>query len=220
MSVVLFCSNRPLDRDLQNTVLFRSGLQREFVKSTTEVAARLAAGGVALVCLHREVAGVEALIKAIRRSPTLKRTSIAVISEDDFDPSEVDVLDAGANAILRLPPSDDFDSRVSQLIAVPPRRDVRLPVRLEVVAHSGFGSTVPVVALNLSATGVLIESNRPLNMGDEVSLSLRFEASGALFSANAHITRTAGANRYGARFISILEGEEALKTFLATAALA
>ncbi len=220
MAVVLICANRPLDRELQNTVLYRSGIQRELVKSVGEVQTRLTAGGVALLCLHREVAGVEALIRSIRRSPTLKRTSVAVFSEDDFDPSEVDVLDAGANAILRLPPGDDFDDRAGRLIAVPARRDVRLPVRLEVAAHSGFGSTVPVVALNLSPTGVLIESNRPLNMGDEVGLSLRFENSGALFSATAHITRTAGPNRYGARFTSINEGEEALKTFLASPALA
>lgn len=220
MAVVLICSNRPLERDLQNTVLFRSGIERELVRTTAEVQTRLAAGDVALLCLHRDVAGIEALIRSIRRSPALKRTSIIVLSEDDFDPSEVDVLEAGANAILRLPPGDDFNERAGRLIEIPSRRDVRLPLRLEVTAHSGFGSAVPVLALNLSGSGALIESNHRLNMGDEVSLTFRFEESGAMFSATAHITRTAGPNRYGARFISITEGEEALKTFLAGPSLA
>jgi CheY-like chemotaxis protein len=220
MAVVLICSNRPLDRDLQGTVLFRSGVERELARSVAEVQTRLARGGVVLLCLHRQVAGIEALIRALRKSPTLKRTSIVVLSEDDFDPSEVEVLEAGANAILRLPPGDDFDERVGRLIEVPSRRDVRLPVRLQVTAASGFGATVPALAQNLSLSGILIESNHPLSMGDEVSVALRFEQSGEIFSATAHITRTAGPNRYGASFTSITKGEEALKTFLASTSLA
>ena len=215
MSVVLICSTRPLDRDLEGTVLFRSGITREMVRSAAEVQSRLAAGRVALLCIHRQVAGVEALIRALRKSPTLKSTSIVVFSEDDFDPSEVEVLEAGANAILRLPAGDDFDDRVGRLIEIPARRDVRLPVRLQVAASSGFGSTVPVLAQNLSASGILIESNHPLNMGDEISVAFRFEDSGEIFSATAHVTRTAGPNKYGARFTSIARGEAALKTFLA-----
>jgi CheY-like chemotaxis protein len=220
MAVVLICSNRSLDRDLQGTVLFRSGIEREIARSTAEAQTRLSAGGVALFCIHRNVSGVENLIRALRKSPNLKRISIVVLSEDDFDPSEVEVLEAGANAILRLPPADDFNDRVGRLMEVPSRRDVRLPVRLQVSAISGFGSTVPVLAQNLSASGILIESNHPLNMGDEISLAFRFEDSGEIFSANAHVTRTAGPNRYGARFTTITRGEEALKAFLASTSLA
>ena len=220
MAVVLICSNRPLDRDLKDTVLFRSGIEREFVRSAADVQARVASGGVALVCLHRQMAGIEALIKALRRSPALKKISVIVLSEDDFDPSEVEVLEAGANAILRLPPADDFNERVGRLIEVPARRDVRLPVRLQVSASAGFGATVPVLAQNLSVSGILIESNHPLSMGDEISVALRFEESGEIFAATAHVTRTAGPNRYGARFDSITKGEEALKNFLASASLA
>lgn len=190
------------------------------VRSTTEVQARLARGLVALLCIHRETPGIETLIRTLRRSATLKRISIVVFSEDDFDPSEVEVLEAGANAILRLPPGDDFNERAGRLIEVPSRRDVRLPVRLQVAASSGFGATVPVLAQNISATGLLIESNHPLNMGDEVSLALRFDESGEIFSATAHITRTAGPNRYGAQFTAITRGEEALKKFLASTSLA
>jgi len=220
MAVVLICSPRPLDRDLQGTVLFRSHIEREMVRSTTEVQSRLARGIVALLCIHRDTPGIETLIRTLRKSATLKRISIVVFSEDDFDPSEVEVLEAGANAILRLPPGDDFNDRLGRLIEVPSRRDVRLPVRLQVAASSGFGATVPVLAQNISATGLLIESNHPLNMGDEVSLALRFEESGEIFSATAHITRTAGPNRYGAQFTAINRGEEALKKFLASTSLA
>jgi CheY-like chemotaxis protein len=215
MAVVLICANRSLDRELQDTVLFRSGVERETVRSAADVQARLARGPVALLCVHRNVSGVENLVRTLRKSNTLKRISIVVFSEDDFDPSEVEVLEAGANAILRLPPGDDFDDRVGKLIQVPSRRDVRIPVRLQVAASSGFGATVPVLALNLSATGILIESNHPLSMGDEVSLAFRFEESGEIFSATAHITRTAGPNKYGATFETIARGEAALKTFLA-----
>lgn len=220
MAVVLICANRSLDRELEGTVLFRSGVERETVRSAADVQTRLARGHVALLCVHRNVSGIENLIRALRKSPTLKRVSIVVFSEDDFDPSEVEVLEAGANAILRLPPGDDFDDRVGKLIEVPSRRDVRIPVRLQVSASSGFGATVPVLALNLSSTGILLESNHPLSMGDEVSLAFRFEESGEIFSATAHITRTAGPNRYGATFETVNRGEAALKTFLAGTSLA
>ncbi len=220
MAVVLICTHRSLDRDLQDTVLFRSGIEREIVRTTSEVERRLAQGGVALLCIHRETQGIEVMVRNLRKSPILKKTSIVVFSEDDFDPSEIEVLEAGANAILRLPPADDFDERVGRLIQVPSRKDVRLPVRLQVSASSGFGATVPVLAQNLSATGLLIESNHPLNMGDEVSLALRFEDSGEIFAATAHITRTAGPNKYGAQFTSITRGEEALKNFLASTSTA
>lgn len=216
MAVVLICSARPLERDLKDTLLFRSDVRREEVRSTTEAQNRLNGGGIALLCVHREVRGVETLIRALRKSADLKKISIVVLSEDDFDPSEVELLEAGANAILRLPPADDFDERIGRLISVPSRKDVRLPVRLQVGASSGFGATVPVLAQNLSSTGILIESNHHLNMGDEISVALRFEDSGELFSATAHVTRTAGPNRYGARFTSISRGEDALKRFLAT----
>jgi len=215
MAVVLICANRSLDRELQGTVLFRSGIERENARSVAEVQTRLNAGKVALLCLHRNVTGIENLIRNLRKSATLKRMSIVVFSEDDFDPSEVEVLEAGANAILRLPPGDDFDDRLGKLIDVPFRRDVRIPVRLQVAATSGFGATVPVLGLNLSSSGILVESNHPLNMGDEVNIAFRFEETGEIFSATAHITRTAGPNRYGATFETISRGEAALKTFLA-----
>ena len=218
MAVVLICSNRSLDGDLKDTLIFRSDLERERVGSTSEAQTRLSAGGVSLLCIHREVRGVEMLIRGLRRSPSLKHISIVVLSEDDFDPSEIEVLEAGANAILRLPPGDDFDDRLGQLINVPSRKDVRLPVRLQVAASSGFGATVPALAQNLSSTGVLIESNQELNMGDEVKVALRFEESGELFAATAHITRTAGPNLYGARFTAITKGKEALRDFLKSSA--
>ena len=216
MAVVLICSSRSLDRDLQDTVLFRADVRRETVRSTAELQTRLNAGGVALVCVHRTVTGLEPFIKALRKSATQKKVSLVVLSEDDFDPSEVELLEAGANAILRLPPNDDFNARVGRLMDVPSRRDVRIPVRLQVAATSGFGATVPVLAQNLSHSGMLIESNHPLNMGDEVSIALRFEESGEIFSATAHITRNAGPNRYGARFDTITKGEEALKAYLSS----
>ena len=96
MAVVLICTNRPLDRELQGTVLFRSDIVRETVRSAAEVQGRLNSGRIALLCLHRQVSGIENLIRTLRKSPTLKRTSIVVLSEDDFDPSEVEVLEAGA----------------------------------------------------------------------------------------------------------------------------
>ncbi len=220
MAVVLICSTRSLDRELQGTVLFRSGVDRELVRSAAEVQSRLNSGRISLLCIHRQVTGIENLIRTLRKSPTLKRISIVVFSEDDFDPSEVEVLEAGANAILRLPPGDDFDDRVGKLMEVPSRRDVRIPVRLQVAATSGFGATVPVLALNLSSTGILVESNHPLNMGDEVNIAFRFEESGEIFSATAHITRTAGPNRYGATFETVSRGEQALRTFLAGTSVA
>ena len=216
MAVALICSNRSLSRDLQSTVLYRAGIERIETNSIQDAQTKLGGGGISLLVIHRNVSGVENLIRAVRKSSAQKKISIVVISEDDFDPSEVEVLEAGANAILRLPPGDDFNDRLSRLMDVPARKDVRLPVRLQVVATSGFGATVPVLALNISSSGILVESNHGLEMGDEVNISFRFEESGEIFSANAHVSRNAGPNRYGARFDTISKGAEALSAFLAS----
>src|SRR5262245_59219760 len=119
MAVVLICSSRSLERDLEGTVLFRADIRRETVRTAGDAQTRLNSGGISLVCLHRQVSGLEGLVRAIRKSPTLKKISIVILSEDDFDPSEVELLEAGANAILRLPVESDFNERLGRLMDVP-----------------------------------------------------------------------------------------------------
>src|SRR2546425_466775 len=84
--------------------------------------------------------------------------SMVALARGDFDSSEIELIQAGVNAILRLPPDPDWDDRLARLMHVPRRRNVHVPVHL--VVQESYDSTeqvVPVVALNLSVNGMLVE---------------------------------------------------------------
>lgn len=216
MAIVVVCSGRSLSRDLGGTILFRDGITIEEHPTLAAAQTRLGAGGVALTIIDKELGGLEPFIKNLRKSVTLRSVSLAVLSRDDFDPAEVELLTAGANGILRLPPTEAFDQKVSQLVAIPPRREVRVPVQIQVEAIAGFGTTMPVVSVNLSPSGMLVESSYDLVIGDDISVSCRLrETSAAVFRATGKIVRRTARNQYGIRFTSILEGEEEMRTVVA-----
>jgi hypothetical protein len=133
--------------------------------------------------------------------------SIVVIARGELDPIEVELLEAGANAILRLPVTPDWDERLERLMEVPVRRETRLPVTFEVEARSGSGvETATATALNVSTSGMLIDSAFPLHMGDDVDF--RFELPGleGVVSGCGRVVRQAGRTQFGVEFYG-LEGE-------------
>jgi DNA-binding response OmpR family regulator len=215
MATVVFCSGRPAAAELGSTVLFRAGIEREEFPNLPAAQNRLNAGGVALLIVEKTLPGLDSFLKNLRKSPTLKRTSVGVLSRDGFDPNEIELLSSGANAILRLPADDEFDRRVSSLIEIPPRRDIRVPVQLQIEALAGFGSTVPVLALNISISGMLVESSYELSVGDDISIASQLvENSGQIFRATGKIVRRTPRGQFGIRFADIVEGENSLRAYI------
>lgn len=209
MPTVVLCLPADLEGVLSSTSLIRDDVARHPARTLEETKNLVAETRPQLLLLWHALPGAAAFVQALRRDAVTRRLSIAVVAGEDFDPAEVELLEAGANATLRLPPSPDWDDRLSRLIAVPTRKDVRFPAHFEILARTGIGvEQVPVMMVNLSTNGMRIESSYPLAIGDD--LDFRFLLPGAehAVSGAGRVVRDAGRNQYGVEFYG-LEGDGA-----------
>jgi CheY-like chemotaxis protein len=167
-----------------------------------------------VVLIDRDLPEGVRLVAALRGDPVTRGLSIAVVARGDFDPSEVDYLEMGANAVLRLPPDADWDERLGRLLGVPVRRDVRL--RLVVGLDAGPEGAAPATALNLSVHGLLVDTPFPLRVGDALDVLIRLPDGEPALSARARVVREAGGGRYGVEFESLDAGAaERIRRFAA-----
>lgn len=215
MATIVYCSSRPAAAELGGTILFRDGVTREEFPTIAAAQDRLMRGGVALIILDKNLSGIDTFLRNLRKSPVLKKVSAAVYSRDEFDPDEIEFLTAGANTILRCPPIEEFDRKVSNLVKVQARKETRIPVQLRIEAIAGFGSTIPVVALNVSLSGMLVESSYDIGVGDEIQVACQLtDTSPHPFRALGKVMRRTPRGHYGVRFVEIQEGEGDLRRLL------
>jgi CheY-like chemotaxis protein len=150
------------------------------------------------------VMGGVQLSSSIRSEPGLKDVSLIVYC-DDNRVYQAACRDAGANAVLSKP-VDPFDlfSRVSELIIIPQRKDMRVLLRVSV---AGRKESAPFIATshNISISGMLLETKRELNKGDKIACS--FNVAHSEVNAQCLVTRVdrtdAGRFRYGAKFLGL-----------------
>ena len=216
MSFALICTEGAFDVDLADTLLWRGEVERHVVHSAEEGVAAARAWRPDMVVIDRDLAQAARLITEIRRDPKTRRISLIVVARADFGPVEIELLEAGANAILRLPASAEWDDRLARLIAVPGRREVRLPVHFELETQRGSGVQAAVATvLNLSVNGILIETDRELRLGDDLDLRFNLPESGATVSGCGHIVRHAGRHRYGVEFYGLeADGPELVRNYV------
>src|SRR5262245_15019749 len=141
MPRVLICTQVPLPPEVQKTALWREDVEREVVATAPETVARALVTSPQLIVIDSGLPDGERLIAAIRANPVTRAVSIAVMSHGDFATSEIELMAAGANAILRLPADTEWDDRLGALMAVAPRRAARLAVTLQFEATEGDGVT-------------------------------------------------------------------------------
>jgi CheY-like chemotaxis protein len=212
----LICSEATLESDLASTMLYRSNVQRHQARTVTEAqeAARRLQPEVVLV--NRDLAGAAELVKGLRADPATRRLSVVALARGDFASSELTLLEAGVNAVLRLPPSGDWDDRLVRLMHVPARRDVRAAVTLEL--DLGFGATgeaFHALALNLSLNGLLVETRKELRVGDELTFSFVLPGVGVEVQGGASVIRHAADSRYGLEILSVKgDGRMQIKRFV------
>ena len=191
----------------KNNTLFGRGGITALTASTAEQA----------LSLHREqradllildhgmpaMGGVK-LCAAIRSDVLLREVSIIVLCERT-GPSSAESQQAGANAIL-LKPLDlvELFSKVSHLLMVQDRKSVRVPVRLQVVGR-GPSAAFTGWSVDISASGILIESGTALEQG--VRLQCSFELQSRPVTIDCVVVRTdrapSGLNRYGVQFVNL-----------------
>jgi hypothetical protein len=128
----------------------------------------------------------------------------------------VALLEAGANAVLRHPPSADWDERLGRLLSVPSRRNLRMHVDLEVEGFFGTEHHQGRVQ-NISRTGMLLEVPVQVGIGDRLRFRLHLSMDMTVAGV-ASVVRLAGVNRYGCEFSEVAAWDaRRLEHFLETA---
>jgi hypothetical protein len=203
MSHALICSEVDLSSDLERTVLRRGSVERFSAQNAEQARMMALAARPELVLVDRDLPRAASLVAALRQEPGTRGSSIAVLARGDFEPAEVELLELGANAVLRLPPGPDWDERLTQLIQVPARRDARFPVSFKVVAFLVPGEPVGGTALNVSRNGLLLETRLDaLQVGADVELQLELPP-GAALPAQGRVVREAGPGQFGLQFVAL-----------------
>ena len=218
MPVALICTQADLQSDLGHTLLWRAGMERHVATRLEDARMMAVAARPDIVIVDRELPRSDRLVAALREDPSTRGLSIVVAARGDFDPVEVELLEAGANAILRLPAGPEWDERLPRLLNVPVRRQARFTVDFDVEAVVG-AEPASATALNLSVSGMLLESPVGLAVGDEVQLRFQIPDSEHAVATTARVVRVAAPGQYGVEFGRV-EGDasERLHAFVTGAA--
>jgi CheY-like chemotaxis protein len=165
-----------LSRELHATVLFRSNVERLSAVAASDVKRHATQGRVDVIVVDSAISGASGVVAALRQDPLTRPTAIVALGRSEFGLGQLDMLQAGANAILPLPPRADWDDRLMRLVNVPTRRETHLPVELLIEGGLRAGLRFDGRLLNLSVHGVLLEGGDEIQIGDD--LRLEFELSG------------------------------------------
>jgi len=203
MPIALLCSEGPLP-ELVETVLGREEVERRFARTTDEVRRITRDIRPDIAVVDGAFTSLKEVVIGLRRYP--RQVSIVVLARGNMQVDEVELMEAGANAVLIPPPGPAWDLALSRLSTVPPRKHTRVPVYFETQLrapgqqHVGLGTI-----LNLSVHGALIETEHPLQLGDVLEIRFRLPAPAGGVQANARVLRLDATRRYGVEFYA-LEG--------------
>ena len=200
MTAVLICSHANVEEDLGGTLLWRDGMERQVVGKMEEALMLAVAARPRIVVIDRDLPWAARVVSALREDPKTRGLSLVVMARGDFDPSEVELLECGANAILRLPAGPEWNVRLERLMDVPIRKEARFPVSFEVEASSNGSGAVEAQALNLSASGMLIETASALGVQEEVRLQFRLPPQADPVRVFGQVVRLAAPTRFGVEF--------------------
>jgi len=214
MARVLLCANEATQRQLAGTAVSRDAFEVYAVASAAQGIGIALKIQPRLIVVDSELADAEFLVRQLRGRAETKAASIAVVARGEPSLEELGLLDAGVNAVLRLPPSAEWDARIATLLSIPTRKELRLHVDLQLVADD---PAIQGRVLNLSATGMLVESIEELSVGSEARFRLElpgFATSTGEVSGRARVVRAEG-RTYGLQFVALDEGcSELIRRFM------
>jgi hypothetical protein len=221
---VLIVAARDLSGQLGGTALWRAGIERVFCADPAAALETLPNLGARLVVLDSDdAAAALRFVDCVRRDPLTRTLSIVVLDRALSLKDEDALRDAGANLVLsgRVDPGL-WDARLEELLHVPRRREVRVPVLCEAWSEIRGGGAREGWALNLSVRGALLETEAPLDVGSSLDVKLQLPGLGSDVLAVARVVREAGASRgrcwSGIEFLILRgDGRERLQRFIGDA---
>ncbi|MEW6369115.1 MAG: PAS domain S-box protein [Acidobacteriota bacterium] len=164
-TTVLIVGTSEVNGALGDTVLWRDDIRRICVPGASAALDEARAQRPAMVVIGSgDFLQILSLVRGLREEATTRSTGIVVLSCGLTHEGERELRSAGVNAILTTPVDPlQWDSRLAELMNVPPRRAARMPVRIrswvrdEEGAEETWGD-----GLNISVHGMLIETAHPL----------------------------------------------------------
>lgn len=216
MAEILICAPDPLSDDLHGTVIWRDGNQRHLATSFQEAFVMAVAVRPDLIVIDRDLPRAGRLIEDLRQDDSTRNVSIVVAARGEMADSELQLLEAGVNAVMRLPAGEEWDEQLSRLMRVPPRRAARVPLRIQFEGKTARIETVWGSVLNLSATGMLVEATGALEVGGDLDFRFQLPGSSEFIRGAGQIVREAKQDCYGVRFYGLEgDGGERVKAFVA-----
>lgn len=215
MILALVCAPGPLDLELRDSVLYRRNVERRWARNAAQARAQAAADKPDIVVVDSMLPEAARLVAELRDDPLTRKVSIVALARGDFDPLELELIEAGANAILRLPPGPEWDDRLFRLVHVPVRKETRLPIHLQMSAgFAAAGAPIPALVLNLSVHGMLLLCPGPLQVGDDLVFAFRLPDRPGIIQGSATIVRQMGEHQYGIELTHVDgEGRRLIREF-------
>ena len=197
---------RDLAPELGGTVLFRQNVERLAASGSEEVCRLADAGHLDVVVIDSALPGAASLVAALRQDPATRATAIVALGRSEFGFDHLALLEAGANAILPLPPGQDWDDRLMRLMHVPLRKTTRFAVNLSLQGGLRDGLSFAARIVNLSVHGLLLECRHPLKVGEDVRLLFDMPKGHGPVEARGTVVRQAFADRFGVELTQV-EGD-------------
>jgi CheY-like chemotaxis protein len=195
-----------LSAELSGTVLFRRNVERVPASGLEEVRRLADAAKLDVVVVDAALPGAAGLVASLRQDPLTRGVAIVALGRSEFSLDHVDLLEAGANAILPLPPGHDWDDRLMRLIHVPVRKATRFAVDLAIEGGLRDGLRFAGRALNLSVHGLLLECRQALQIGEDVRFSFEMPAGHGRVRGTGTVVRCTPPGQFGVELTSV-EGD-------------
>ena len=200
MPSVLLVSPRPLETELRGTIVFRQGVDCYGARGFQEAQAMAVAARPELLLLDRDMPRAEELVRHLREEGSTRGISIGIVARGELELGELALLEAGANAVLRLPPDEAWDRRLVKLMSVPMRRDARLPVHLR-LENALLAKETVGLARNLSVHGMLVEASVRMGVHDQLAFAFRLRGEDdEKVTGSGRVVRQAAAAQFGVEF--------------------
>jgi CheY-like chemotaxis protein len=192
--------------ELGHTVLFRHNVERLGASRAEDVLRIADAGRVDLVVVDSALPGAAGVVGALRQDPLTRTTAIVALGRSEFGFGHLDLLEAGANAVLPVPPDREWDDRLMRLIRVPVRRAARFAADVAIEGGLQGGLRFAGRVVNLSVHGLLLECPHPLEVGEDLRLSFGMPGGQGGVRGTGTVVRVAEKDRFGVELTHV-EGE-------------
>jgi CheY-like chemotaxis protein len=217
MAIALLCSLDGLDAELAKTMLWRRDFVRHHAASLAEAQELVRNERPTIVVVDRDLPWAERLITLLRRDGSTPDLAIVVLARGAVRSAESELVDAGADGVLRLPAGVGWDTNFARMVGLPLRRQERLALSLRVDAQIA-DDLVTATILNLSEYGMLIQSPVPLELGREIDFSFRLAPGATPITGTGRVVHAVSPTQFGIELL-VLEADdrERIRALLAAA---